>query len=226
MDSKVPHIWIIQLLMVRYCTLYFHCANISHSVRGKGKLLSDTLEYLGFVPCCPQCSVFPGKSLSVCSSPPPQRRPSKWPAMKFRRGSGHPAYAEVEPVGQEKEGFIESEQCWARRGCSRSYWLPSCVCPPARRGLQLPEAQSTHSLVKTLDSACLVLDGDWPSAASEPKEARKPWKLIPDEPTKQPLSVRNWPIRVEGNSTDVIDSARLDTWCYGGSVTTALADCV
>ncbi len=41
-----------------------------------------------------------------------QRRPSRWPAMKFRRGSGHPAYAEVEPMGQEKEGFIESEQCW------------------------------------------------------------------------------------------------------------------
>lgn len=40
-----------------------------------------------------------------------ERRPSRWPAMKFRRGSGHPAYAEVEPVGQEKEGFIESEQC-------------------------------------------------------------------------------------------------------------------
>ncbi|XP_017157268.1 plexin domain-containing protein 2 [Poecilia reticulata] len=40
-----------------------------------------------------------------------ERRPSRWPAMKFRRGSGHPAYAEVEPVGHEKEGFIESEQC-------------------------------------------------------------------------------------------------------------------
>uniref|UniRef100_A0A672S3J2 Plexin domain-containing protein 2-like n=1 Tax=Sinocyclocheilus grahami TaxID=75366 RepID=A0A672S3J2_SINGR len=40
-----------------------------------------------------------------------ERRPSQWPAMKFRRGSGHPAYAEVEPMGQEKEGFIESEQC-------------------------------------------------------------------------------------------------------------------
>uniref|UniRef100_A0A671SZI5 Plexin domain-containing protein 2-like n=1 Tax=Sinocyclocheilus anshuiensis TaxID=1608454 RepID=A0A671SZI5_9TELE len=40
-----------------------------------------------------------------------ERRPSRWPAMKFRRGSGHPVYAEVEPVGQEKEGFIESEQC-------------------------------------------------------------------------------------------------------------------
>ncbi|XP_042541916.1 plexin domain-containing protein 2 [Dipodomys spectabilis] len=39
-----------------------------------------------------------------------ERRPSQWPAMKFRRGSGHPAYAEVEPVG-EKEGFIVSEQC-------------------------------------------------------------------------------------------------------------------
>ncbi|KAF4089712.1 hypothetical protein AMELA_G00069800 [Ameiurus melas] len=38
-----------------------------------------------------------------------ERRPSRWPAMKFRRGSGYPAYAEVEPVGQEKEGFIE--QC-------------------------------------------------------------------------------------------------------------------
>ncbi|XP_068438312.1 plexin domain-containing protein 2 isoform X2 [Clinocottus analis] len=40
-----------------------------------------------------------------------ERRPSRWPAMKFRRGSGHPAYAEVEPVGQEKDVFIESEQC-------------------------------------------------------------------------------------------------------------------
>ncbi|XP_066579482.1 plexin domain-containing protein 2 isoform X2 [Amia ocellicauda] len=40
-----------------------------------------------------------------------ERRPSRWPAMKFRRGSGHPAYAEVEPIGQEKEGFIVSEQC-------------------------------------------------------------------------------------------------------------------
>ncbi|XP_028290687.1 plexin domain-containing protein 2-like [Gouania willdenowi] len=38
-----------------------------------------------------------------------ERRPNRWPAMKFRRGSGHPAYAEVEPVGHEKEGFIESE---------------------------------------------------------------------------------------------------------------------
>uniref|UniRef100_A0A8C6XKU8 Plexin domain containing 2 n=1 Tax=Naja naja TaxID=35670 RepID=A0A8C6XKU8_NAJNA len=39
-----------------------------------------------------------------------ERRPSRWPAMKFRRGSGHPSYSEVEPVG-EKEGFIVSEQC-------------------------------------------------------------------------------------------------------------------
>lgn len=66
-----------------------------------------------------------------------QRRPSRWPAMKFRRGSGHPAYAEVEPVGQEKEGFIESEQCWKRRGClphplpqpPPSPPPPSCVGP-------------------------------------------------------------------------------------------------
>ncbi|KTG31472.1 hypothetical protein cypCar_00009565 [Cyprinus carpio] len=35
-----------------------------------------------------------------------ERRPIHWPAMKFRRGSGHPSYAEVEAMGQDKEGFI------------------------------------------------------------------------------------------------------------------------
>ncbi|KAK3546333.1 hypothetical protein QTP70_025670 [Hemibagrus guttatus] len=35
-----------------------------------------------------------------------ERRPTHWPVMKFRRGSGHPAYAEVEAMGRDKEGFI------------------------------------------------------------------------------------------------------------------------
>ncbi|TSK82162.1 Plexin domain-containing protein 2 [Bagarius yarrelli] len=35
-----------------------------------------------------------------------KRRPTHWPVMKFRRGSGHPAYAEVDAMGQDKEGFI------------------------------------------------------------------------------------------------------------------------
>ncbi|KAK2860708.1 hypothetical protein Q7C36_004874 [Tachysurus vachellii] len=35
-----------------------------------------------------------------------ERRPTQWPVMKFRRGSGHPAYAEVEAMGRDKEGFI------------------------------------------------------------------------------------------------------------------------
>ncbi|XP_041945186.1 plexin domain-containing protein 2 [Alosa sapidissima] len=35
-----------------------------------------------------------------------ERRPARWPAMKFRRGSGHPAYSEVEVVGRDKESFI------------------------------------------------------------------------------------------------------------------------
>ncbi|XP_016338413.1 plexin domain-containing protein 2 [Sinocyclocheilus anshuiensis] len=35
-----------------------------------------------------------------------ERRPTHWPAMEFRRGSGHPSYAEVEATGQDKEGFI------------------------------------------------------------------------------------------------------------------------
>ncbi|XP_047012613.2 plexin domain-containing protein 2 [Ictalurus punctatus] len=38
-----------------------------------------------------------------------ERRPTRWPVMKFRRGSGHPAYAEVEAMGRDKEGFILTE---------------------------------------------------------------------------------------------------------------------
>uniref|UniRef100_A0A3Q2XX70 Plexin domain containing 2b n=1 Tax=Hippocampus comes TaxID=109280 RepID=A0A3Q2XX70_HIPCM len=51
------------------------------------------------------------RSVPFVSQFSPLRRPSRWPAMKFRRGSGHPSYAEVEPAGHEKEGFIVSEQC-------------------------------------------------------------------------------------------------------------------
>lgn len=35
-----------------------------------------------------------------------QRRPAHWPVMKFQRGSGHQAYAEVEGMGRDKESFI------------------------------------------------------------------------------------------------------------------------
>ncbi|XP_051985153.1 plexin domain-containing protein 2 [Xyrauchen texanus] len=38
-----------------------------------------------------------------------ERRQTHWPAMKFRRGSGHPSYAEVEAMGHDKEGFIMME---------------------------------------------------------------------------------------------------------------------
>uniref|UniRef100_A0A8B9GRY0 Plexin domain containing 2 n=1 Tax=Astyanax mexicanus TaxID=7994 RepID=A0A8B9GRY0_ASTMX len=39
-----------------------------------------------------------------------ERRPRHWPAMKFRRGSGHPAYAEVEAMARDKEGFIVMDE--------------------------------------------------------------------------------------------------------------------
>uniref|UniRef100_A0A3Q3D7D3 Plexin domain containing 2a n=1 Tax=Hippocampus comes TaxID=109280 RepID=A0A3Q3D7D3_HIPCM len=40
-----------------------------------------------------------------------ERRPARWPTMKFRRGSGHPSYAEVEPPGVDGDGsFLSSEQ--------------------------------------------------------------------------------------------------------------------
>uniref|UniRef100_A0A8C5X7L2 Plexin domain containing 1 n=1 Tax=Malurus cyaneus samueli TaxID=2593467 RepID=A0A8C5X7L2_9PASS len=39
------------------------------------------------------------------------RRPHRWPAMKFRNRAHHASYAEVEAASQEKEGFVEAEQC-------------------------------------------------------------------------------------------------------------------
>ncbi|XP_065131483.1 plexin domain-containing protein 2 [Paramisgurnus dabryanus] len=35
-----------------------------------------------------------------------ERRRTQWPAMKFRRGSGHPSYVDVETMEQDQEGFI------------------------------------------------------------------------------------------------------------------------
>nr|XP_003466957.1 plexin domain-containing protein 1 [Cavia porcellus] len=40
-----------------------------------------------------------------------ERRPHHWPAMKFRNHPDHTTYTEVEPMGHEKEGFVEAEQC-------------------------------------------------------------------------------------------------------------------
>ncbi|KAM6919230.1 plexin domain-containing protein 2 [Xenentodon cancila] len=35
-----------------------------------------------------------------------ERRPTHWPILKFRRGSGRPSYAEVEAVGQDRDGTV------------------------------------------------------------------------------------------------------------------------
>uniref|UniRef100_A0A8C0Q8B3 Plexin domain containing 1 n=1 Tax=Canis lupus familiaris TaxID=9615 RepID=A0A8C0Q8B3_CANLF len=40
-----------------------------------------------------------------------ERRPHRWPAVKFRNHPNHSTYTEVEPSGHEKEGFVEAEQC-------------------------------------------------------------------------------------------------------------------
>ncbi|KFQ64356.1 Plexin domain-containing protein 1, partial [Pelecanus crispus] len=40
-----------------------------------------------------------------------ERRPHHWPAMKFRNHTNRATYSEVEPASQEKEGFVEAEQC-------------------------------------------------------------------------------------------------------------------
>ncbi|KAM4884267.1 plexin domain-containing protein 1 [Sylvia borin] len=40
-----------------------------------------------------------------------ERRRHRWPAMEFRHHRGRAPYAEVEAASQEKEGFVEAEQC-------------------------------------------------------------------------------------------------------------------
>ncbi|XP_023820626.1 plexin domain-containing protein 2-like isoform X1 [Oryzias latipes] len=35
-----------------------------------------------------------------------ERRPTHWPILKFRRGSGRPSYAEVETPGQDRDGAV------------------------------------------------------------------------------------------------------------------------
>lgn len=43
---------------------------------------------------------------SINLSAPLQRRPTRWPIMKFRRGSQRPSYAEVEAPGQDKDSVV------------------------------------------------------------------------------------------------------------------------
>ncbi|XP_059812641.1 plexin domain-containing protein 1-like isoform X1 [Hypanus sabinus] len=40
-----------------------------------------------------------------------ERRPHRWPAMKFRNNGGQPTYTEVDTMGHDKEGFLEAVQC-------------------------------------------------------------------------------------------------------------------
>lgn len=44
-----------------------------------------------------------GVTQSICFL---QRRPTHWPILKFRRGSGRPSYAEVEISGQDKDSAV------------------------------------------------------------------------------------------------------------------------
>ncbi len=137
--------------------------------------------------------------------------------MKFRRGSGHPAYAEVEPVGQEKEGFIESEQCWGRRGRLHPRSPPSCTgsppfCStgtshqePPGAVLSAEELRVHKDSVKTEESAYWALR-ETGQNNHRCEEVRKPPKADPRlEPIVQLLLARNWPTGNRG---------RGQHWCH------------
>ncbi|XP_066536796.1 plexin domain-containing protein 2 [Hoplias malabaricus] len=65
-----------------------------------------------------------------------ERRPKHWPAMKFRRGSGHPAYAEVEAAGRDKDIFIITEP---KDSFIFSDRRESCLTTEQRDGFIVPD---------------------------------------------------------------------------------------
>lgn len=85
-------------------------------------------------------------ALSLCDpSPPPtgpQRRPTRWPIMKFRRGSGHPSYAEVEAGIQERENtvVIDPKQSFIITGRRESDMKEGFIVPDQREHFLVSES--------------------------------------------------------------------------------------
>uniref|UniRef100_A0A668TJ39 PSI domain-containing protein n=1 Tax=Oreochromis aureus TaxID=47969 RepID=A0A668TJ39_OREAU len=71
-----------------------------------------------------------------CVPPPPtpQRRPTHWPILKFRRGSGRPSYAEVEAPGQDRDSIvvIDPKKCFVISDRRESEQKEGFVIPDQR----------------------------------------------------------------------------------------------
>lgn len=72
----------------------------------------------------------------------PQRRPTRWPIMKFRRGSGRPSYAEVEAPGQDKDGtlVIDPKQSFVMSDRRESEQKEGFIVPDQRERFLVSES--------------------------------------------------------------------------------------
>lgn len=72
----------------------------------------------------------------------PQRRPTHWPIMKFRRGSGRPSYAEVEAAGQDKDGtlVIDPKQSFVMSDRRESEQKEGFIVPDQRERFLVSES--------------------------------------------------------------------------------------
>ncbi|XP_036939278.1 plexin domain-containing protein 2 [Acanthopagrus latus] len=71
-----------------------------------------------------------------------ERRPTRWPVMKFRRGSGHPSYAEVEAPGQDKDTavVIDPKQSFAMSDRRESEQKEGFIVPDQRERFLVSES--------------------------------------------------------------------------------------
>ncbi|XP_032387656.1 plexin domain-containing protein 2 isoform X2 [Etheostoma spectabile] len=71
-----------------------------------------------------------------------ERRPTRWPIMKFRRGSGRPSYAEVETPGQDKDGMgvIDPKQSFVMSDRRESEQKEGFIVPDQRERFLVSES--------------------------------------------------------------------------------------
>ncbi|RVE62058.1 hypothetical protein OJAV_G00176880 [Oryzias javanicus] len=70
-----------------------------------------------------------------------ERRPTHWPILKFRRGSGRPSYAEVETPGQDRDGavFIDLKPSFVMSNRRESEQREGFIVPDQRERFLRPE---------------------------------------------------------------------------------------
>ncbi|KAF3858058.1 hypothetical protein F7725_011259 [Dissostichus mawsoni] len=69
-----------------------------------------------------------------------ERRPTRWPIMKFRRGSGRPSYAEVEAPDKESAAVIDPKQSFVMSDRRESEQKEGFIVPDQRERFLVSES--------------------------------------------------------------------------------------